>query len=87
MIADGRYEPLLAVYKKSALPAIKKVLDNGERKISAVFDKVKTEFVEGLEFGWYYNINTQKDYKSTLTKISVATLHAHDTILVTSCHA
>jgi molybdopterin-guanine dinucleotide biosynthesis protein A len=43
---NGRYEPLFAVYRKSALEAINKVLSSGGRKISDVFDLCRVRNVE-----------------------------------------
>ena len=40
-----RPEPLCALYKKSVLPAVEKLLQGGERKISRLFDLVPTKFI------------------------------------------
>jgi molybdopterin-guanine dinucleotide biosynthesis protein A len=58
---DGGYEPLFAVYCKSALKAINKVLSSGGRKISDVFALCKVKKVDlgaGLA-----NLNTMAEYE------------------------
>jgi molybdopterin-guanine dinucleotide biosynthesis protein A len=58
---DGKYEPLFAVYRRSALKAINKVLSSGWRKISDVFDLCKVKKVElGLNL---VNLNTVAEYE------------------------
>jgi molybdenum cofactor guanylyltransferase len=54
-------EPLFAVYRKSTIPAMCDVLDSGERRIRAVFPRVRTH---GFDLGpsrWYRNLNTNED--------------------------
>ena len=43
--SGARPEPLCALYKKSVLPAVEKLLQGGERKISRLFDLVPTKFI------------------------------------------
>jgi molybdopterin-guanine dinucleotide biosynthesis protein A len=58
---SDRYEPLFAVYRKSALEAINKVLSSGGRKISDVFDLCK---VRNVELGAsLVNLNTMAEYE------------------------
>lgn len=55
------HEPLFAVYRKRALPAMREALEAGERRISAVFPRVRTrEFALGPA-AWYRNLNTPED--------------------------
>jgi len=65
---DGRYEPLFAVYRKSALGAINEVLSSGGRKISDVFSRCRVKYIElapdqvgGAE--WLTNLNTMAEYE------------------------
>lgn len=59
---NGRYEPLFAVYRKSALEAINKVLSSGGRKISDVFDLCK---VRNVDLGAsLVNLNTMAEYEA-----------------------
>ncbi len=55
------HEPLFAVYRKSALPAMREVLEAGGRKISAIFPKVRMRFFEFDDSTWYWNLNTPGD--------------------------
>lgn len=55
------HEPLFAVYRKSALPAMREVLAGGERRISAVFTRVRTRYYDLGRAPWYRNLNTPAD--------------------------
>ena len=58
---NGKYEPLFAVYRKSTLEAINKVLSSGGRKISDVFELCKVKKVElGANL---VNLNTMPEYE------------------------
>jgi len=59
---EERYEPLFAVYRKSALKAINKVLSSGGRKISDVFDRCRVKYIE-LEARGLTNLNTMTEYE------------------------
>jgi len=58
---NDRYEPLFAVYRKSTLEVINKVLSSGGRKISDVFDLCKVRKVE-LDTS-LVNLNTMAEYE------------------------
>lgn len=58
---DGQYEPLFAVYRKSTLKAINKVLASGGRKISDVFASCNVKRVD-LGAG-LVNLNTMAEYE------------------------
>lgn len=59
---DGKYEPLFAVYRKSALEAINKVLSSGGRKISDVFTRCRVKYIK-LGGRQLTNINTMDEYE------------------------
>ena len=67
--ADGRLEPLCAIYRPEALPALTDLITRGERKVSLLFDRVPTRRVlfeelrdlSGSEL-FFENINTPGDY-------------------------
>jgi len=61
-------EPLFAVYNKSVAGKIKELLDKDKRKVSGLFELVKTKIVTIRDADWYYNINTPEDYKRYLEK-------------------
>ena len=56
-----KYEPLFAVYRKSALEAINKVLSSGGRKISDVFELCKVKNIE--MWASLVNLNTMAEYE------------------------
>jgi molybdopterin-guanine dinucleotide biosynthesis protein A len=58
--ADGQYEPLFAVYRKSALRAVSEVLSSGRRTISDVFALCN---VKKIDLGAnLVNLNTTAEY-------------------------
>ena len=64
---DKEYEPLFAVYHKSALEAINKVLRTGGRKISDVFTRCKVSYIE-LKADCFANLNTKAEYEEFCKK-------------------
>ncbi|GAI20867.1 unnamed protein product [marine sediment metagenome] len=64
---DKEYEPLFAVYHKSALEAINKVLRTGGRKISDVFTRCKVRYIE-LKADSFANLNTKAEYEEFCKK-------------------
>lgn len=66
--ASGRYEPLFALYKKSILPEIDRLLDCGTRKIIPLYSRCRTRTVplpDGLQLA---NLNTPRDYRRFLKR-------------------
>lgn len=62
--SDGNFEPLFAVYKKSVLDSVKKILDRGQRQIRLLFELVAVKYLPLPDEGkWYRNLNTMEDYK------------------------
>lgn len=59
---DGKYEPLFAVYSKSALKAINEVLSSGGRKISDVFERCRIKSIE-MDTEQLVNLNTMAEYE------------------------
>jgi len=64
---DKEYEPLFAVYNKSALEAINEVLRTGGRKISDVFTRCKVSYIE-LKADCFTNLNTRAEYEEFCKK-------------------
>jgi len=58
---DGKYEPLFAVYRKSALPAINQTLSLGKRRVADIFPRCKVKYVELPEN--LINLNTMAEYE------------------------
>jgi molybdopterin-guanine dinucleotide biosynthesis protein A len=61
---DENYEPLFAVYRKSALDAIEKVLSGGRRKITDVFGLCKVRYIQVPLPEWFANLNTMAEYEA-----------------------
>ncbi|UCG56046.1 MAG: molybdenum cofactor guanylyltransferase [Phycisphaerales bacterium] len=64
------HEPLFAVYRKSALKAINKVLSSGRRKISDAFALCRVNYIELGDARWLVNLNTAADYEEFQNKRS-----------------
>ena len=67
---DGKCEPLFAVYRKSALGAMNKVLEAGKRKISDVFSLCEVKYIR-MEAEEFTNLNTKTEYKKFQKKYDV----------------
>ena len=66
--ARGRYEPLLAVYSRSLIPRIQKLVAAGKRRIVSILEVpgIKADFVSLAGQDWYRNLNSpDEDRKST----------------------
>jgi molybdopterin-guanine dinucleotide biosynthesis protein A len=64
----GLVEPLHAVYAKSCLAHVERLLEQGERRINALFEQVKVRYVEADEIDRFdprrlsfFNVNTRAD--------------------------
>ena len=64
--ADGHYEPLFAVYRKSALPGMRQALQDGERRAAAAFRFCRMRTVPVPAESGLDNINTIEDYRRLL---------------------
>jgi molybdopterin-guanine dinucleotide biosynthesis protein A len=77
--ADGRLEPLCAIYSAETLPIVTSLIARGERKISLLFDPISTRFVafdelrhlKGVEL-FFENINTPQDYARALDSLQTS---------------
>jgi molybdopterin-guanine dinucleotide biosynthesis protein A len=59
---QDKYEPLLAVYKKSVLPKIERLVAAGDFSILSLFPLCRTRFMRMEDASWIRNLNTPKDY-------------------------
>ena len=66
---DSLLEPLHAIYGKSCLPFMEELLDRGERKITAFFNRVQVRYVDQTELDEFdpdhlsfVNVNTPQDW-------------------------
>jgi len=74
--ADGRVEPLCAIYSTAALDGVTALIAGGERKVSRLFDHVPTRFVAFSELQrlegaglFFENINSPADYEQALARL------------------
>jgi len=67
---DEKYEPLFAVYRRSALAVINKVLSSGGRKISDLFARCRIKCIK-LEARQFTNLNTMADFEEFQEKFNV----------------
>lgn len=63
---EGYYEPLFAVYRKSALPAMRRALEAGQRRVVAAFSDCRVRTVVVPDRKWLDNINTPDDYERAI---------------------
>jgi molybdopterin-guanine dinucleotide biosynthesis protein A len=63
---EGRLEPLFAVYTKTVLPEMEKLLDEGVLSLLPLFERCKVQYVPMGENVWFKNLNTRKDYEDFL---------------------
>lgn len=54
-------EPLFAVYRKTALAAMREALQAGEGRVRSIFPRVGTHFFDWGRADWYRNLNTRQD--------------------------
>jgi molybdopterin-guanine dinucleotide biosynthesis protein A len=66
----GHFEPLFAVYRKSAVPEIEALLQAGERSILPLFGRCRTVVVRLEDATWLRNLNTREEYKSYLRSLA-----------------
>ncbi len=62
--ADGRIEPVCAVYRKSLLPAIHEVFENGGRKIREAYAGANVYYLPVDEDESIANLNTPDEYRA-----------------------
>jgi molybdopterin-guanine dinucleotide biosynthesis protein A len=64
--ADGKTEPLFAVYRRSLIPLIQEQIHSGDLKISSLYPKCRTAFVAIGNGRRFLNLNTVEDYREFL---------------------
>lgn len=67
-LADGRVEPLLAVYRKTVVPVARAIVARGGRRVVELLDHLRVRFVPGDSLTWYRNLNTVEDYRQWLAQ-------------------
>jgi molybdopterin-guanine dinucleotide biosynthesis protein A len=61
---EGRTNALLAMYRRSVIPLMKKQLDEGLNKIILFYPQCRVKYVPMHDGAWYKNINTMDDYQT-----------------------
>ncbi|HMV51216.1 MAG TPA: molybdenum cofactor guanylyltransferase [Blastocatellia bacterium] len=71
LCADGRLQPLAAIYDQSCLAAVEEKLARQELKVGRLFDAVRSELIDFQEFAhlpgaskFFLNLNTMAEYRS-----------------------
>lgn len=59
---NGRAEPLFALYRKSMIQPIRRLMKQGARRISDVFDSGRIRFLEMGDDRWLLNLNSPDEY-------------------------
>ncbi|HKP85876.1 MAG TPA: molybdenum cofactor guanylyltransferase [Blastocatellia bacterium] len=75
--ADGRLEPLCAVYTTDCLSEVTSLIESGERKVARLFDRIPARFVGFDELShlkgsslFFENINTPEEFSSAIKIIT-----------------
>lgn len=64
--AQGKFEPLFAVYTRTVIPKIEELVRDGERSLIPLFGRCRTVRVPLRVTGWLRNLNTRADYEEYL---------------------
>jgi len=68
--SGDRREPLFAVYRKSILPEMEKLLDQGILSLLPLIERCSVQYVPLGENTWFKNLNTHRDYEDFLEQKS-----------------
>ena len=77
--AEGRLEPLCAVYSRSALDELERLIEKGGRKVSGLFELIPVRVVQFAEISnlpgadlFFENVNTPEEYLRAEGRVSRA---------------
>ncbi|HUW20102.1 MAG TPA: molybdenum cofactor guanylyltransferase [Sedimentisphaerales bacterium] len=73
---QGQYEPLFAVYKKSAVDSIEEALSSGKTRVMEGLEGCKVKYVEVAADERPRNINTMADYREFIERQKYADVRA-----------
>ncbi len=66
-MAEGRCQPLAAIYRKTALPVLERCLRNGDFRMMKALEKINVCYADASKFAFMLkNINTEEEYRSFL---------------------
>lgn len=87
---QGRFQPLVAVYRRSVLPSLEAQLSRGELRPVYLFENVRTRVVEEDEIrrfdpegASFFNMNTPADYQEAQRRWASMSRAPRDTISCT----
>lgn len=63
-VTDTGFEPLCAVYKRTALPQVRAAIAEGRLKMRELLPLLGTAPVAGLDPAWFRNVNTPAEWAS-----------------------
>ncbi len=66
-VGPGLYEPLFAVYRRSALPAIEETLRSGSNRVFDCFNRCRVRYVD-LSDRRLRNVNTMSEYRERIRR-------------------
>jgi molybdopterin-guanine dinucleotide biosynthesis protein A len=76
---DGRPQPVCALYRRTCLPEIDRLVAAGEHTPRALLQKVRTRYLEFAELGhldgannFFFNVNTPEDLRKAEALLSAA---------------
>jgi molybdopterin-guanine dinucleotide biosynthesis protein A len=61
--ADGKQQPLFAVYRRSVRHCMEAALASGARRLSDIHGLCKVHFMMLDDTGWFANLNTMAEYE------------------------
>ena len=67
--AQGRWEPLFGVYRRSALAVAREVLDRGGRRIVEIYPQLRVRIMDPSGDGPLFNINDESEYQQYLAQM------------------
>ncbi len=67
-VHEAKREPLHAVYAKTCLPAVERLIASGDLRVHALFETVRTHYWDAIEAGFdgrcFANVNTGADLEA-----------------------
>ena len=66
-VGVGLYEPLFAVYRQSALPAIEETLRSGSNRVFDIFTRCQVKYID-LSGRQLKNVNTMSEYRQHIKR-------------------
>ena len=65
---ENKLEPLFAFYNKNLIPRIEDMLNHQTRQVIKLFAMARVKYIPLAPNGWFYNLNTENDFREYLKK-------------------